>query len=47
VKRSHRRPRTVIVAVVAGVLVGAVGVAWFQPQKLLINQPGLPQLMGM
>ena len=37
-KRSHSRPRTIIVAVVAGVLAGAVGVAWFQPQKLLINQ---------
>lgn len=37
-KRSHRRPRTIIVAVVAAVLAGAAGVAWFQPQKLLINQ---------
>jgi electron transfer DM13 len=38
VKRSHRRRRTIIVAVVAGLLAGAAGVAWFQPQKLLINQ---------
>ncbi|HEU4900791.1 MAG TPA: DM13 domain-containing protein [Actinomycetota bacterium] len=37
-KRSHRRRRTIIVAVVAGLLAGAAGVAWFQPQKLLINQ---------
>ena len=37
-KRSHRRPRTIVVAVVAAVLAGAAGVAWFQPQKLLINQ---------
>jgi hypothetical protein len=38
VKRSHRRRRTIIVAVVAGLLAGAAGVAWFQPQKLLIDQ---------
>jgi hypothetical protein len=38
VGRSHRRRRTIIVAVVAGALAGAAGVAWFQPQKLLINQ---------
>jgi hypothetical protein len=38
VKRSHRRRRTIIVVVVAGLLAGAAGVAWFQPQKLLINQ---------
>jgi hypothetical protein len=38
VERSQTRRRTVIVAVVAGVLAGAAGVAWFQPQKLLINQ---------
>jgi hypothetical protein len=37
VKRSHTRHRTIIVAVVTGVL-AAAGVAWFQPQKLLINQ---------
>jgi hypothetical protein len=28
----------IIAAVVAGVLAGVAGVAWFQPQKLLINQ---------
>jgi Electron transfer DM13 len=38
VKPSHTRRRTIIVAVVAGLLAGAAGVAWFQPQKLLINQ---------
>jgi hypothetical protein len=38
VGRSHRRRRTILVAVVAGLLGGAAGVAWFQPQKLLINQ---------
>jgi hypothetical protein len=38
VKRSHSRRRTIIVVVVAGLLAGAAGVAWFQPQKLLINQ---------
>lgn len=27
-----------MVAVVVGVLAGAAGIAWFQPQKLLINQ---------
>ena len=36
--RSHRRPRTLIVAAAAGVLAGVAGVAWFQPQKLLIDQ---------
>ncbi len=36
--RSHRRRRTIVVAVVVGVLAGAAGIAWFQPQKLLINQ---------
>jgi electron transfer DM13 len=38
VGRSHTRRRTIIVAVAAGVLAGVAGVAWFQPQKLLINQ---------
>jgi electron transfer DM13 len=38
VGRSHSRRRKILVAVVAGVLAGAAGVAWFQPQKLLINQ---------
>jgi Electron transfer DM13 len=38
VGRSHRRRRTIIIAVVAGLLAGAAGIAWFQPQKLLINQ---------
>ena len=33
---SRTRRRTIIVAVAAGVVAGAV--AWFQPQKLLINQ---------
>ena len=37
-ERGHNRHRTLIVAVVAGVLATAAGVAWFQPQKLLINQ---------
>ena len=37
-RRSQSRRRTIIVAVVAALLVGAAGVAWFQPQKLLINQ---------
>ena len=37
-ERGHPRHRTLIVAVVAGVLAAAAGVAWFQPQKLLINQ---------
>ncbi len=36
--RSHRRRRTIIIAVAAGLLAGAAGIAWFQPQKLLINQ---------
>jgi Electron transfer DM13 len=38
VGRSRTRRRTVIVAVVTGVLAAAGAVAWFQPQKLLINQ---------
>ena len=33
-----RRRRTIILAAVAGVLAGVAGVAWFQPQKLLIDQ---------
>ena len=37
-RRSDTRRRTTIVAVVAGVLAAAAGVAWFQPQKLLINE---------
>ena len=37
-ERGHPRHRTLVVAVVAGVLAAAAGVAWFQPQKLLINQ---------
>jgi Electron transfer DM13 len=38
VERGRSRRRMIIVAVVAGMLVGAAGVAWFQPHKLLINQ---------
>jgi hypothetical protein len=38
VGRSHRRRRTMIVVVVAGLLACAAGIAWFQPEKLLINQ---------
>jgi hypothetical protein len=38
VGRSRTRRRTIIVAVVAGLLVVAAGVAWFQPQKLLIDE---------
>ena len=38
VGRSRTRCRTVIVAVLAGVLAVAGGVAWFQPQKLLIDE---------
>jgi hypothetical protein len=38
VERVRTRHRTIIVAVVAGVLAAAAGVAWFQPHKLLINQ---------
>jgi len=38
VGRSRTRRRTIIVAGLAGVLAAAGGVAWFQPQKLLINE---------
>jgi hypothetical protein len=38
VGRSRTRRSTIIIVVVAGVLAAAAGVAWFQPQKLLINQ---------
>ncbi len=36
--RSRIGRTTIIAAVVAGVLASAAGVAWFQPQKLLIDQ---------
>jgi hypothetical protein len=35
---SPTRRRTMVIAVVAGLVAVAGGVAWFQPQKLLINQ---------
>jgi hypothetical protein len=38
VERSRTRRRIIVVALAGGVLALAGGVAWFQPQKLLINQ---------
>ncbi len=35
---SRTRRRTIILALVAGVVAGAGAIAWFQPQKLLIDE---------
>jgi Electron transfer DM13 len=38
VRHSRTRRRTMVIAVVTGLVAVAGGVAWFQPQKLLINE---------
>jgi Electron transfer DM13 len=38
VQRSRTRRRTIAIALAGGVLALAAGVAWFQPQKLLIDE---------